>query len=93
MKLRTLKLSSLFLIAGVASFSAIAEEVAGEYNNQCALGITLEQHFDTDCSISHEIDGKTYCFGNDDARATFLEDAEANVAKADKYYAEKEKSE
>ena len=58
---------------------------AGEYGNRCALGMANENDVKTDCSVSEDIDGKTYCFGDEDAKAAFMEDAAANVEKADAY--------
>ncbi|MEM0912397.1 MAG: hypothetical protein AAGJ37_15590 [Pseudomonadota bacterium] len=86
MKLNTLKLSALFLISATASFTAISGETTGEYKNLCAMGLALEQQIDTDCSINHTIDGKTYCFGNDAAKVLFLEDSSGNLEKAEAYY-------
>jgi hypothetical protein len=30
--------------------------------------------------------GKTYCFGNDQAKGDFMKDPDANLAKAETYY-------
>jgi YHS domain-containing protein len=36
--------------------------------------------------VSESIGGKTYCFGNEAARAEFMKDPEGNVAKAQSAY-------
>ena len=43
----------------------------------------------TDCSISEKIDGKTYCFGSEEAKTEFMKAPEANLAKAQAYYSKK----
>ena len=44
----------------------------GEFGNLCAQGLATGQG-ETDCSIE-QIGGKTYCFGSEAARATFMKD-------------------
>ena len=43
----------------------------------------------TDCSVNTTIAGKTYCFGNEEAKQAFLKDPEGNLAKAQAYYSKK----
>ena len=43
----------------------------------------------TDCSVNTTIKGKTYCFGNEQAKTDFMKDPEGNLAKAQAYYASK----
>jgi len=43
----------------------------------------------TDCSVNATIKGKTYCFGNEQAKADFMKDPEGNLAKAQAYYQSK----
>ena len=40
----------------------------------------------TDCSVNANLDGKTYCFGNEQAKQDFMKDPKANLSKADAYY-------
>lgn len=77
-------LSKLIVAGSLLSTSPLL--FAGEYGDQCAMGLALEQHIDTDCSINAEISGKTYCFGNEDAKSLFLEDTKGNLTKASTYY-------
>ena len=53
-----------------------------EYGNMCAMGLALGKEVQTDCSINAQIDGTTYCFANEDAKATFMKDPQGNLAKA-----------
>jgi YHS domain-containing protein len=73
-------------VAGAALFTTAAMAATGEYDNMCAMGLALEKKVETDCSVNAEIDGKTYCFGNEQAKELFMKDPEANLAKADSYY-------
>ena len=89
------------IVAGISLLAATAgvlaaedeeqavEEVAieGEFDNQCAMGLAMEQHVDTDCSINWTgTDGNTYCFSDEEAKATFLKDPEGNLKKATEFY-------
>jgi len=40
----------------------------------------------TDCSVNANIKGKTYCFSNEQAKAEFLKNPDANLAKAQAFY-------
>jgi len=72
--------------AGALLFSTVAIAATGEYDNMCAMGLALEKKVETDCSINAEIDGKTYCFGNADAKTLFMKDPASNLAKANSFY-------
>jgi YHS domain-containing protein len=61
----------------------------GEFNNMCAMGLATGQDIKTDCSVNAEVKGKTYCFGSKAAKAEFMKDPEANLAKAQSYYSKK----
>jgi YHS domain-containing protein len=50
-----------------------------EYGHMCAMSLARGK---TDCSINAQIDGMTYCFGNEDAKTTFMKDPHGNLAKA-----------
>ena len=52
----------------------------------CAMGLALEKKVETDCSVNAEIDGKTYCFGNETAKTLFMKDTEGNLKKAQSFY-------
>ena len=72
--------------AGALLFSTAAIAATGEYDNMCTMGLALGKKVDTDCSISGMIGGKTYCFGNQDAKTMFMKDPQGNLAKARSFY-------
>jgi YHS domain-containing protein len=77
-------------LAGAMLFATAATAATtGEYDNMCTMGLALGQNVETDCSINSEIDGKTYCFGNEEAKTLFMKDPEGNLAKAETYYESK----
>ena len=77
-------------IVGTIMFATAAiAATTGEYGNMCTMGLALSKDVATDCSINSQIDGKTYCFGNQEAMDTFMKDPKANLAKADAYYSSK----
>jgi YHS domain-containing protein len=61
----------------------------GEFSNMCTEGLALGKDVQTDCSVNTVIDGKTYCFGNEDAKTMFMKDPKGNLAKAQTYYSSK----
>lgn len=60
--------------------------VAGEMADHCVTGLAHEQMVKTDCSISHVYEGKTYCFGTDEALASFMQAPAETLAKAQAFY-------
>lgn len=77
------------LIAIALSFlagTALAADTKGEFDNECAYGMSMGKHVKTDCSISEEIGGKTYCFSSEEAKSKFMSNAEANLEKAQEQY-------
>ena len=79
----------IYLVPALASallFSTAAVAATGEYDNMCAMGLALDKKVETDCSVNAEIGGKTYCFGNEDAKTLFMKDPEGNLAKAESFY-------
>ena len=40
----------------------------------CTEGLALGKDVKTDCSVNTVIDGKTYCFGNEEAKTMFMKD-------------------
>jgi YHS domain-containing protein len=70
--------------AGALLFATAA--VAGEFDNMCAMGLATGQKIKTDCSISSQVDGKTYCFGSSAAMTEFMKDPKGNLAKATAFH-------
>jgi YHS domain-containing protein len=79
---RTVALASAFSFA--LATGALA--VTGEFNNMCAEGLALHKEIKTDCSIHGVYQGKTYCFGSEQAKQDFMKDPAANLAKAEQFY-------
>jgi YHS domain-containing protein len=75
------------LVLGLATAPMAATK--GEFNNMCTQGLALGKDVPTDCSVNTTIKGKTYCFGNEQAKTDFVKDPEGNLAKAQAYYASK----
>ncbi|HZJ11607.1 MAG TPA: hypothetical protein VFD26_03015 [Methyloceanibacter sp.] len=66
--------------------ATVAMAATGEFDNMCAMGLTGNKEVKTDCSVNATYEGKTYCFGNQQAKVDFMKDPAANVAKAQEYY-------
>ena len=75
------------LVLGLATAATAATK--GEFGNMCAESLSLGKDTPTDCSVNATIKGKTYCFGNEKAKADFMKDPEGNLAKAQAYYTSK----
>jgi YHS domain-containing protein len=78
----TSALSGVFAL-GLAT---AAFAVTGEFNNMCTEGLANSKQVKTDCSVNANIKGKTYCFSNEQAKAEFLKNPDANLAKAQAFY-------
>ena len=52
-------------------------------------GARSRQGHQTDCSINGQIEGKTYCFGSQQAKTDLSKDPKGNMAKAQAYYMSK----
>jgi YHS domain-containing protein len=75
------------LVLGLATATLAATK--GEFDNMCTQGLAMGKDVQTDCSVNTTIAGKTYCFGNEEAKQAFLKDPEGNLAKAQAYYSKK----
>jgi YHS domain-containing protein len=82
-------LTSAIAGAMLLGLAAAAFVATGEYDNMCTMGLALGKDIQTDCSINETIEGKTYCFGNDEAKTIFMKDPKGNLAKAQVYYSSK----
>ncbi len=58
----------------------------GQFDNMCAEGLALHKNIKTDCSVHGMYQGKTYCFGNEQAKKVFMKDPASNLSKAEGYY-------
>jgi YHS domain-containing protein len=76
-------------LAGVIVLSLATAAVAatkGEFGNMCAEGLAMHKQIKTDCGVNAAYKGKTYCFGNEQAKTDFMKDPAANLTKAEAYY-------
>lgn len=73
-----------FMLAGTVALAA----TQGEFDNMCTMGLALDKKVETDCSINTEYEGKTYCFGNEQAKELFMKNPEENLEKAKATYSE-----
>ena len=60
-RMSTSSVAASVLLLGLAT-SALA--ATGEYENMDAMALAQGKTVKTDCSISSQLDGKTYCFGS-----------------------------
>lgn len=80
-----------FAMAGALAFvlNTAAFAATGEYGDMCTMGLALGKEVKTDCSINGQIGGKTYCFGSEAAKTTFMKDPQGNLAKAQDFMSKK----
>ena len=81
--------TSAFAGALMLGLTTAALAATGEFNNMCTEGLALGKDINTDCSINTVLDGKTYCFGSEQAKTDFMKDPKGNLAKAQSYYTSK----
>lgn len=67
-------------------FATAAYAVSGEFDNMCAEGLAMHKEIQTDCAISGQVEGKTLCFGSEQAKSDFMKDPKANLKEAQKFY-------
>lgn len=73
-------------VLGVHAAEVAAKDA--EFGGSCAMGLAEGKRIKTDCKINWQApDGKSYCFGNEDSKVTFLKDPVANIAKARETFA------
>jgi YHS domain-containing protein len=84
-------MNNSFITSAIAGAFLLGSAVAaiaatGEFNNMCAEGLALHKVIKTDCSVNGQYDGKTYCFGNEQAKTAFMKNPKANLAKAEQFF-------
>lgn len=72
-----------FVFLGLVS-SAFA--ATGEFSNNCAWGLANHKDVQTDCTVNATINGSTYCFSSEDAKANFMKKPDENLKKAEDFY-------
>ena len=72
-------LAALLVVINSSAFSE-------EFNNFCATSLSEGNFTATDCSVSQELEGKTYCFGNQTGKDIFLENPQEVLKKAGEFF-------
>jgi YHS domain-containing protein len=80
-------LAAAALLLGGATLAAAA--TTGEFDNECVMGLALGKDIATDCTVNTVFSGKTYCFGNEQAKTVFLKKPEEFLTRARVYYSSK----
>jgi YHS domain-containing protein len=82
-----------YALAGAFAFGLATSAMAatGEFDNMCTQGLAMGKEVKTDCSVNGTFEGKTYCFGNEEAKQEFMKDPKANLAKAQSFYSKSPK--
>lgn len=78
--------TAICLAAAAMTLGFATAAIAQEYNKADALSVAQGKPKRTDCSVSEVIDGKTYCFEHEAAKAEFMKDSAGNIAKANDYW-------
>lgn len=76
--------------AMILGFATTGLAATGEFEGMCAMGLAKGQEIETDCSVTADYKGKTYCFGNEDAKDAFMKNPEENLAEAKEHYKEQQ---
>jgi YHS domain-containing protein len=84
-----LRILFLGAIALLATGALATEGQAPEFGGECVMGLALGKDIHTDCSVNTVIEGRTYCFGNAQAKEIFLKKPEEFLTKAQVYYSSK----
>jgi YHS domain-containing protein len=77
---------SALAVALLLGFATTAYAATGQFGNECSWGLANHKNVQTDCSVNTSIKGKTYCFSSQEAKANFLKNPTANLAKAESFY-------
>jgi hypothetical protein len=78
------RLSGAFCwLASALALAAASPDPQTQFGGQCVEGLSQGRHVQTNCAVTwSDKDGKVYCFSDDNAKKTFLADANANLQKA-----------
>jgi len=76
------------LLAGALALglATTAFAATGQFKDMCAWGLANHKEVHTNCDTMAQFEGKTYCFSSADAKANFMKNPKANLAKAEKNY-------
>ena len=79
-------MKSYKILAGVVVLMFSLSAWSGEFGDHCTTGLSRGNMTKTKCEINELYKGKTYCFGNQAARDSFLLDPDNIIAKASDFY-------
>jgi len=82
-------MKKIILASAMALFASASYAATGEFDKECAYGLSMGKHVSTDCSVNQQIDGKTYCFSSPEAKSKFMADASGNMKKAEETFGRK----
>jgi YHS domain-containing protein len=85
-------LSAVAIAIVIGSTAGGLAETEGEFDGYCTMGLAMGKEIKTDCSINAMIDGKTYCFGNEEAKIVFLKKPEQFLDQAAVFYMSKKQA-
>lgn len=74
------------ILSGITALLLAANVWAGEFGDHCTTGLSKGSLIRTTCEIKELYKGKTYCFGNESAKNSFLLDPDSTIAKAAAFY-------
>lgn len=84
--MRNINTGTMLAAALALGLVTSAYAAQGEFGNMCAEGLAQHKQIKTDCSINGSYQGKTYCFGDDRAKETFMKDPATHLTKAEAFY-------
>lgn len=67
-------------------FASTALAATGEYEKMDAMALAQGQVIKTDCSITSQLEGKTYCFGSQASMTQFMQNPKRYIRKAQANY-------
>ncbi len=74
-------------LMAVLSLAVTTLALAGEFGDHCTTGLSKGSMVKTKCDINEVFNGKTYCFGSEGARDSFLFNPQDTIDKAAAFYA------
>jgi YHS domain-containing protein len=77
-----MKSVNAIVATALIALSTVAFAAMGEFADNCAYGMSMGKAVKTDCSVAQQIGGKNYCFSSEEAKATFMKEQNAMLAKA-----------
>jgi len=61
--------------------------ISGEFGDKCVNSLSKGNFVETNCDINTVYEGKTYCFGSEGSKMSFLKDPVMTLMKATEFYA------